>query len=374
MASSEKGPRLEEIVRAYFAKQGFYALRGVMLRYEGNDVTDVDIWLYARQSASVRTRIVVDVKNKKSPRALERVLWTKGLQSITGADRAIVVTTDSGQHIVRFGHEQKVVVLTKGFLDRLHKTLPLEERLSLEEFLEGIKKYAAQKSDGDWIRRIDDAKAGLISLSAFPSFNKAMSAFRFFAERIESRPHFAEQAIRCVLLCASVACVALDAALERVVFEEASNRYKTIVEGVTYGDSGDGRTQKSIANVLGLIEESMENGRVLARQAKSQIDNRFSAVRADIIAEYFSREHNSSQLVSIARELEDAAHKRTMQSTSSLTAEARAFLGVAADFVQIRRQIILSAVASKAEIGKPTEVAAVDATTESEKPPPGKLL
>jgi hypothetical protein len=64
-----KGMLLEEVVRGYFARRGFFALRGVLLRYGRDDVTDVDIWLYARHSASVRTRVVVDVKNKKSPRA-----------------------------------------------------------------------------------------------------------------------------------------------------------------------------------------------------------------------------------------------------------------------------------------------------------------
>src|SRR4051812_8673108 len=98
-----KGAQLEEVVRAYFAKQGFFAIRSLPLRFDGEDVTDIDVWVYARQSASVRVRVVVDVKNKKTPRALERILWTKGLQALTGADRSFVVTTDAGPHIVRFG-------------------------------------------------------------------------------------------------------------------------------------------------------------------------------------------------------------------------------------------------------------------------------
>jgi hypothetical protein len=375
MADS-KGALLEEVVRAYFAKQGFFALRSVPLRYEASDVTDVDIWLYARQSASLRMRAVVDVKNKKSPRALERILWTKGLQALTAADRAIVVTTDSGPHIVRFAHEQKVIVLTKTFLDRLQKNLSLEERLSLEEFLQSVKLYAEQKTDGDWVRRLEDAKSGLISLPGFPAFNRAMSAFSFFAERIETRPHYADQAFRCALLSASIACIALDTALERVVFEDGTNRYKAIAEGVTYGDSGDGRTQKSINNVLALIEESMENGRVVARQAKTQIDKRFGAVRADIVAEHFSREHNSSQLFAIARELEAAAHQRSVPPRSSLSADARALLGVAADFVQVRRQIVIGSGPSSEVEPRSGRQETAEATTKSDDaaPEPGKLL
>jgi hypothetical protein len=67
----------------------------------------------ARQSASVRTRTIVDVKDKRSPKAFERVLWARGMQLALGCDRAIVATTDRGAKIVRFAHQQKVGLLTR---------------------------------------------------------------------------------------------------------------------------------------------------------------------------------------------------------------------------------------------------------------------
>ena len=112
-----KGPALEELVRAYFARQGFFALRSVPLQYEENDVTDLDVWLYARQSATTRVRAIVDVKNKKSPKAFERVLWVKGLQTVMKCDRAIVATTDSSPSLLRFAQSQNIAVLSKDFLD-----------------------------------------------------------------------------------------------------------------------------------------------------------------------------------------------------------------------------------------------------------------
>lgn len=377
--AGQKGALLEEVVRAYFAKQGFFALRGVPLRYGQSDITDIDIWLYARQSATVRTRAVVDVKNRKSPRALERILWTKGLQALTGADRAIVVTTDGGAHVARLGHEQKIVVISKSFLDRLQKTLSLQDRLSLEEFFASVRQYAAQKNDGDWLRRLDEAKSGLVSLQGFQAFNRATATFSFFAERIESRPHYVEQALRCALLCASIACIALDSALERVVFEDMPSRYKAIAEGVTYGDSGDQRVQRSLDNVLALIEESMENGRVVARQAKEHLNRRFGAVRADIVAEYFSREHHSAQLVPVARELETAAHQRSIPRPSALSADARAVLGILCDFVEVRRRAILGSeqrTRSKHPATRDNEIDenTVEMGQEPDTPEPGKLL
>ena len=95
--AARKGADLEEFVRAYFARQGFFALRSVSLRFEDEEVTDIDVWSYGRQSASIRTRTLVDVKDKRSPKAFERILWARGMQLALGCDRAIVATTDSTQ-------------------------------------------------------------------------------------------------------------------------------------------------------------------------------------------------------------------------------------------------------------------------------------
>ena len=69
------------------------------------------------------------------------------------------------------------------------------------------------------------------------------------------------------------------------------------------------RVQKSIETVLSVIAEGMENGRVVARQAKDALDKLFENVRADIIAEHFTKEHNASMLFAVARDLEDRAHR-----------------------------------------------------------------
>jgi hypothetical protein len=152
-----KGANLEELVRAYFARQGFFTLRGVSYRFEDEQVTDIDAWLYGRQSPSVRTRTIVDVKGKRSPKAFERILWVRGMQLALGCDRAIVATTDRGAKIVRFAHQQEVALLTKDFLDRLQSKLDTGDQMTLEQFIENIETYKDHKQDGDWLRRISDA-------------------------------------------------------------------------------------------------------------------------------------------------------------------------------------------------------------------------
>ncbi|WP_162800681.1 hypothetical protein [Acidibrevibacterium fodinaquatile] len=337
-----KGADLEELVRAYFARQGFFVLRSVSLRFEGEEVTDIDGWFYGRQSASIRTHTLIDVKDKRSPKAFERILWARGMQLALGCDRAIVATTDSTQKVARFAQQQKVGLLSKQFLDRLQNKLDLSERLTLEQFHDNIRKYPDHKQDGDWIRRIADAKSSLISLQGYPAFNKSMAAFRFFADRALTRPQHKEQALRCAYFVASLACIALDRALEHFLYEETASRFHAIAAGITYGDAGDAKVQKSIETVLSVIAEGMENGRVVARQAKQALEKLFENVRADIIAEYFVKEHNSSALFAAAKELEERAHQVDATQIQTLSVEAKSILGVFADFVQVKRGALIS--------------------------------
>ena len=228
------------------------------------------------------------------------------MQLALGCDRAIVATTDRGAKILRFAHQQKVALLTKDFLARLQNKLDLSDRMTLEQFISNVQKYKDHKQDGDWLRRVSDAKSALISMQGYPAFNKGVSAFSFFAERAQTRPHHKEQALRCAYLVAALACIALDAALEGVVYEDHASRYRAITDGVTYGDAGDARVQSSIKTVLEVIATGMDNGRVISKQAGDALDKMFESVRADIIAEHFTKEHNSSNLVAVARELDDA--------------------------------------------------------------------
>jgi hypothetical protein len=339
---AQKGAGLEELVRAYFARQGFFALRGVSYRFEDEEVTNIDAWLYGRQSASVRTRSIVDVKDKRSPKAFERVLWARGMQLALGCDRAIVATTDRGAKIVRFAHQQKVALLTKDFLDRLQSKLDTSDRMTLEQFIDNIETYKDHKQDGDWLRRISEAKSALISVQGYPAFNKAIAAFGFFAERAQTRPHHKEQALRGAYLTAALACIALDSALERVVYEDQGSRYRAIADGVTYGDAGDARVQSSIKTVLEVIAKGMANGRVVSRQANDALEKMFEGVRADVIAEHFTKEHNAAALVAVAKELDDRAHSVDSTEIQTLSVDAKSILGVFADFVQAKRAVLMN--------------------------------
>ena len=338
--ATKKGANLEELVRTYFAQQGFFAIRGINLRFEDEIVTDIDVWLYGRQSASVRTRTVIDVKNKRSPKAFERILWTRGMQLALDCDKAIVATTYSNPKIIRFAREQNVELLHKDFLVRLQNKIDISGRFTIEQFVNLVNRYSDHKHDGDWLKQLADAKSALVSLHGYQAFNKSIAAFRFFAERVETRPQYKEQALRSAYLTAGLACIALDGALQQSLYEDTATRYQAIADGVTYGDSGSAKVQNSIKTVLDVISTGMENGRVVSQQAKDALNKLFKDIRADIIAEYFSREYNASSLFNVAKELDKCAFSKEKGQNQALSTEAKSVLGVFADFVQIKRNVL----------------------------------
>src|SRR3546814_10662363 len=78
---------------------------------------------------------------------IERILWARGMQRALCGDRAIVATTDRNPKIVRFAQQQKVALLTKGFLDRLQSKIDASDRQTLEQFLDNIRRYPDHRSE-----------------------------------------------------------------------------------------------------------------------------------------------------------------------------------------------------------------------------------
>lgn len=335
---SSKGSSLEELVRSYFALQGYFAIRSVQFKFETYDVTDIDVWLYSKQTASTRIRAIVDVKNKRSPKTFERILWVKGLQEIIKCDRAIIATTDNNPILSKFATENKISLISKSFIDRLEKRIEAPSRIPLEEFIENLQKNPAHKQDGDWIKIIQETKSALVSLPGFSAFNKAMFAFKFFADRAEVRTIYGEQIRACLLAIASLACIALDSALEELTFEESQVRFDRIKDGIIYG-SMDGKFKQSLTMALGAISESINNGKAVAAHAKERIDEQLSLIRADLIAEFFVRDINARQLFATAVELDNAAYSRN-PSAKALSVESKSIIGVFCDYLKVKRSIL----------------------------------
>ena len=112
-----KGELMEEKLRHYFLSNGYYVARGVKYNFEGNEITDIDLFLYGRSSSIARERINVDIKNKKTPKAFERILWAKGLQVLLKFDSCVVATKDTRELIRNYGLKHNTVIFDGNFLE-----------------------------------------------------------------------------------------------------------------------------------------------------------------------------------------------------------------------------------------------------------------
>src|SRR5580704_15754549 len=118
----EKGYRLEELLRAYFLKAGFFVVRGVPFQHDGDDLTDIDLWLYEQPTGSSRRRQIVDAKSKTKPKAVERLLWTRGLMQLLDVDGAYVATTDSRPMLRTISRKLGVAVLDGADIRRISES------------------------------------------------------------------------------------------------------------------------------------------------------------------------------------------------------------------------------------------------------------
>ena len=102
-----KGAQAEETMRQRFRQMGYFAVRGIPYSFREFHVTDIDLWLYG-PTAAFRERINVDIKNKKTPQAIERIFWALGVTQALRLDRCIVVTTENNPAVLEFGRRRGV--------------------------------------------------------------------------------------------------------------------------------------------------------------------------------------------------------------------------------------------------------------------------
>lgn len=335
-----KGYNMEELLRGYFLKSGYYVIRGVPFTYEGFDITDIDVWLYSRASSVSREITIVDSKNRKTPQAIERIFWVQGLRIAANASNAIVATTERRPEVKDFGRKLGVVVLDGYFLQKLSENQAVSDRLSDEEFLDKISQYALNKLDGDWKGRIKIAKSLLTTSLSFDSCNEWLMQAKFFLEQAITKESWREAALRCFYVVCSFIAIGIDYCMMEISFSELSERNRIIKEGFTFGSSGSNGMKRILSIATGLVEENLTEGSVLARQLRTSVDKQFAALNTSILSEYFSSNEVSRSLFAVAKELEQLAMNKAFQSHNSASAELRSLVLCFVDYWGLDRKTI----------------------------------
>lgn len=338
-SAPNKGHAMEEALRNYFLRAGYYVVRGVPFVYERFDVTDIDLWLYGRSSSVNREITIVDIKNKSTPKAIERIFWVQGLKQATRATTAIVATTEWRQEVKNFGRDLGVLVLDGAFLGKLTKSddQRAAQRLTEEEFVGLINEYALGKLDGDWRGRVQACKGLLSRGLSFDACNEWLSHAHFFAEQSIAKPTQREIALRCFYLICSFVAVAIDFLLKELSFVDQTERSGLIKDGFTYGSKGSAGMKKVLNVAMGLVEQHATEGRLISKQVRTSVEKHLSALNTVILGEYFSRQDVAKSLFTVAKELEQLSMNRVFSPHSSASIELRGFLSCLLDYLGIDR-------------------------------------
>lgn len=333
-----KGLKMEELLRNYFLRAGYYVVRGVPFVYEGFDVTDIDLWLYSRTSSVSREITIVDAKNRKTPQAIERIFWVQGLRSAVKATNAIVATTDKRPEVKSFGQDLGILVLDGTFLNKLANADELSAtRLSDEDLYAKINDYSLSKLDGDWKGRITHSKSLLAKTLSFDSCNEWLGQGKFFAEQSITRGNQRETALRCLYLVCSFVAIALDYVMKELSFQEQSERSLIIKDGFTYGSRGSTGMKRIVNVAMGLVEQHAQDGPMISRQVKASVERQLTQLDTAGLGEFFSKNDVARALFSIGREFEQLALSRNFTSHNGSSVELRSMLLCLIDYWKIDR-------------------------------------
>lgn len=338
-----KGFVLEESLKAYFWQAGYFVVRGIPYQIDGEDVTDVDLWLYERPAASTRRRIIVDVKNKKTPKAAERVIWTRGLQVALGVDGAIVATTDNRPSIRRLGKTLGVQVLDGDAVTKIGQSekIQAQDQLTLEDFNGAVRAVDTQRRSTEWRATLHEARASLISGLGVQSTNRNLAASAYFAEQAALAQPNSEQAIvalRLFYLTSSLAAISLDFVLADQAFKSPDDRRHAIINAIRYGQSDTVASMPIVKAAISMARKYAENGNAAAKQIEYGFQEEAARIPAEVISDYLAKISRAEVLFGVAREIERASVATDLPGFDVLSTESRSVLGVFLDFNGVARE------------------------------------
>jgi hypothetical protein len=337
-----KGSATEELLRRYFIKLGYFVVRGVPITVGGDDVTDIDLWLYNRHSPVARERVNVDIKNKQRAKAVERILVTRGIREAFGFDRSVVVTSDSRPVVVNFGHQSGVTVFGGELLSGLtegHQSMT--PRLTDEDLVALFNRSTGDSPATRWDDKLRSSKRLLVTSFGFDACNEWLCALPEYFEVAATNPHQREGALRGAYLIIAMFLASLDYAIAPIAFEGGEKRRLHILDGLKYGSEGLGRFER-------VAKHASELASAVANVPKAQFRAALAAslerdeTRYAGLAELFGKGALANSLVSLARGFEALAYGSPFADPRSAPVDARAVLGALADALDLDRAALLA--------------------------------
>ena len=343
---TDKGGSAEGALAQYFRAAGFIAIRGLPFRHDGDDITDVDVWLYERGSGLERRRFIVDAKYKARPKIAERLLWTAGLRDALEVDGGFVAATGVRDTTRRLARRIDITIidfqaLGGGSIEKLKS----KDRRSKEEISKLLGDIDKQRESKLWRSQVSDALAALLISFGGGSANVALREAHFYADQATlAAPGSiaAGMAVRLFYLCAAVAGISLDYVAAQGAFQPPDKRRAYIEEIIRFG--ADHQEKKArIDLALELTRQYLPNGSTLANQLRDRLLASAAEIPAAVIEEVVSKMVGKGILFEAAKSLENAAHMINLPGFMDLQVEAKTLVGAVLDFVGVDRERLADA-------------------------------
>lgn len=324
-----KGEFMEEQLRNYFLSLGYYVVRSVKYRYENNDITDVDLYLYKRTSSLTRERINVDIKNKKSPQAFERILWVNGVRQLLNFDACIVATTDRRPVIHSFAQLHNTTVLDGAFLAKMRSDASVD-RYSEEDFCAGLANVKSYKTFGNLVWRYiyETSKSRLLSEQDFSGFNETLLIINYCIEKILTDPQKRVLATRLMYVIISHLLIIIDYILKDIAFLEQPEREKKLSDGFKFGNLG----KEGVDKIIGMAVQISGN------KSASSIMKALENAPTDILRDFFAKNEVAKNVFHWAREFESLAFKKDFVSPEQAEPLLKVVISVLLDYNKVDRK------------------------------------
>lgn len=341
--TGEKGLKTEELMRAYFLHAGFFVVRGVPFQADGDDLTDIDLWVYERSATLARRRTIIDIKDKKkSPQPAERLFFVKGLAECIGVEGAGVVTTDSRPGLRAMALKHHVTWIDGNDLIRLKssKTILFPNRLSDEDLSKEISAVDKARSSKFFQEGLFSIKSSIADRFGPASANSSLEFGATFShEAIKAHPNTPAAIVsgRLTYFAAAIAAAALDFASVDTALRPAAEREKYFTDVIRYGDDIE-ETKERLRWAEMAVQEYLQNGHSQAKTIKAKFDAETQAIPAEGLAGIVSQMSKRDSLFLAAKQLERAAYSMGLPTFDQLPMEAKSFLGAVLDFVGSDRE------------------------------------
>jgi hypothetical protein len=338
-----KGFALEEVLRAYFLRAGFFVVRGVPFRVADEELTDVDLWLYERPTGTSRRVQICDIKYKQKPKAVERIFWTSGLASILGVDGAYVATTDNRKSLHLIARKLDLQLIDGADIKRIQssQTVLYPDRIADEQLIAELQAVDKEFRKKDFqLARIDIISALSEGFGA-ASAVRALEAFCRLASAVvefhpDSKP--ARAAGRLSYLAASIACESLDYVSVSAAFRSMEERRKLILDAVRLGALSNEQGQQTLKLAIALVERYASGGKGAARGMEAALRKDLERIPAEIVADQAVKLLKADQLFLAGRELEMAAYAAAAPAFDGLSVTTKSMLGALLDYANVDRE------------------------------------